>query len=128
MTNQHDAPIACTLTGGGYTERLAWIARLNRDGLRSCRREAMSLQLHYTADVRERVYELVRNESMCCAFLMFAIDESTDDVCVNITVPERARDVVEEVLAPFLAAGKAESSRPVGDGGVGGERCVGFQT
>ena len=104
MANPHQVPIACTLTGGGYTERLAWIAQLNDDGLRGYRREATSLQLHYTAEVRERVHELVRNESTCCAFLMFAIDESPDDVRVTITVPERARDVVDEVLAPFLPA------------------------
>ena len=64
----------------------------------------MSLQLLETAEVRERVHELIRNESTCCAFLMFAIDESPDDVRVTITVPERARDVLDEALTLFLPA------------------------
>jgi hypothetical protein len=63
MTSRDDAPIACTLGGNDYRERLAWIAQLNRDGLRSHRRDAMTLELHYAATVRDRVYQLVRQEA-----------------------------------------------------------------
>jgi hypothetical protein len=46
MTNE-ETPIACALTGDAYQERLAWIARLNEDGLQSCARRANVLELHY---------------------------------------------------------------------------------
>lgn len=105
QTAQRNAPpIACTLTGGSYDQRLRWIASLNSDGLRVHRREALSLDLHYTAAVRERVHELIRQESACCGFLTFVVDESSDGLLVTITVPERARDIVDDVLAPFLPA------------------------
>jgi hypothetical protein len=110
MTNTDDVPIACTLTGGNYKERLAWIARLNRDGLRSCRRDATSLELHYAADVRDRVHELVRQEAECCAFLAFAVDESPDAIRVTITVPARAQDMADQLFEPFLPAGDERSA------------------
>jgi hypothetical protein len=48
MTNE-ETPIACTLATDAYRERLAWIARLNEDGLQSCRRRANILELRYKA-------------------------------------------------------------------------------
>ena len=96
MTDTNQTPIACTLVGDvTYQERVAWIARLNRDGLRSWRQDAGSLELHYARDVRDRVHELVRREAECCAFLTFAVHESPDALCVTITVPERAQDSAE---------------------------------
>jgi hypothetical protein len=70
MTSRDDErPIACTLGRNDYRERLAWIAQLNRVGLRSHRRDLMTLELHYAAAVRHRVHQLVRQEAECCAFL-----------------------------------------------------------
>lgn len=111
MTNREDTPIACTLSGGDYHERLAWIARLNRDGLRSYRRDAKTLELHYAAAVRDRVHQLVKQESECCAFLEFAVHESTDQVSVMLTVPERAGEIADDILAPFLPPGGAEDEQ-----------------
>jgi hypothetical protein len=102
MTNANDAPIACTLTGGAFADRVAWIAQLNRDGLRSHERTGSSLTLHYDADVRDRVHQLVRQERECCGFLAFAIGESTDGIRVTITVPERAREAADRLFEPFL--------------------------
>ncbi len=104
MTNRDETPIACTLSGNDYHERLAWIAQLNRDGLRFHRRDAMTLELHYTAAVRDRVHQLVRQEAECCAFLAFAVNESDDQVSVTISVPEPAAEIADDLLAPFLPA------------------------
>jgi hypothetical protein len=104
MTSKDEAPIACTLDGGDYQARLAWIAQLNRDGLRSHRLDVMTLELHYDAAVRDRVHQLVRQETECCAFLTFAIDESAEQVIVTITVPERASEVAGDLFAAFLPA------------------------
>jgi hypothetical protein len=107
MTRKDEEPIACTLGGSDYHERLAWIARLNQDGLLGHRRNAASLELHYAGGVRDRVHQLVRQEAECCAFLGFALDESADRVCVTITVPERAGDMADALLAPFLPSHEA---------------------
>ena len=102
MTARNEPPVACTLGGSAYHERLVWIAQLNRDGLRAHRRFALSLELDYATEVRDRVYQMVRQESECCAFLEFVVDESPDHISVTITVPPRASDTAEELLAPFL--------------------------
>jgi hypothetical protein len=104
MRTTHDAPIACTLTGGAFAERLAWIAQLNHDGLRSHTRTASSLTLHYGAGVRNRVRELVRREGECCGFLMFGIDEAADEIRLTITLPDRAGELADQLLEPFLPA------------------------
>ncbi len=52
--------------------------------------------------VRDRVHELVRKESECCAFLAFALDESRGDVRLTITAPDRARDAADLFFEPFL--------------------------
>jgi hypothetical protein len=114
MTSRDEAPIACTLAGHDYHERLTWIAQLNRDGLRSYRRDVMTLELVYAAAVRDRVHQLVRQEAACCAFLGFAVDESTDHVRVTITVPERAGGLADDLFAPFLPSGSAEKGQPAG--------------
>jgi hypothetical protein len=114
MTSRDEAPIACTLDRNDYQERLAWIAQLNRDGLRSHRRDVMTLKLLYAAAVRDRVHQLVRQEAACCAFLGFAVDESPDQVSVTITVPERAGGIADDVLAPFLSSGSAKDEQQVG--------------
>jgi len=121
MTSKDEAPIACTLGGNDYQERLAWIAQLNRDGLRSHRRGVMTLKLHYAAAVRDRVHQLVRQEAACCAFLGFAVDESPDQVNVTITVPERAGGIADDLLSPFLPSGSAEE--PQAGRSSGGAGC-----
>ena len=62
MTIVEAAPIACTLAPGAYKDRLAWIAALNRDALRSYERRGLVLELTYRPEARERVHELVRQD------------------------------------------------------------------
>jgi hypothetical protein len=111
MTSRDETPVACTLGGNDYRERLAWIAQLNRDGLRSHRREAMALELHYAAAVRDRVHQLVRQEAECCPFLTFTVNESDEQVSVTISVPERAAEIADDLLAPFLEQGFTASEQ-----------------
>jgi hypothetical protein len=117
MGSTDDRAIACTLTGAAHADRVAWIARLNGDGLRTWQRGLTSLELHYTVGVRDRVRELVREESECCAFLAFAVHESADAVRLTIAVPDRARDMADELLEPFLPTGNTIGGE-IGDGWV----------
>src|SRR5262245_3419988 len=114
MRSRDKEPIACTLTVGAYDRRLAAIARLNKEGLCSYRRKTTSLELHYAGQVRDRVHALVRQEAECCAFLAFTVDESADEVRVTITVPERTRDVADQLFEPFLPPDTAKSASTVG--------------
>lgn len=65
------APVACTLSGGDYRGRVAWLADLNREALLSYRHEHLRLELVYDAQAAERVAELVERERECCGFLSF---------------------------------------------------------
>lgn len=114
MSSRDETPVACMLAGNDYHERLAWIAQLNRDGLQSHRRDAMTLELRYAAAVRDRVHQLARQEAACCAFLEFAVNDSGDHVSVTITVPERSGEIASGLLAPFLVTNRAESEQQTG--------------
>ena len=123
MTNRDETPIACTLGGNDYHERLAWIAELNRDGLQSHRRHAKTLELHYAAAVRDRVHQLVKQEAECCAFLEFAVNETDDQVIVTISVPERAGDIADDFLAPFVPSDGGGAEQRAGHDATGGAGC-----
>jgi hypothetical protein len=103
MTNE-ETPIACTLTGDAYQNRLAWIARLNEDGLQSWARHATVLELHYNAAVRERVHELMRREAECCGFLRFDVAESDEGLRLTITAPEEVAAGATALFEPFLTS------------------------
>ena len=105
------APIACTLQPRSYQERLAWLARLARDGLLGMSRDDLRLELRYAPGVADQVREMVAKEQACCAFLNFELSESGEDVRLTITAPERARDVADALFEQFVAAGVAPTSK-----------------
>jgi hypothetical protein len=111
MDDRDTPPIACTLQGGWYEERLAWIADLAREGLRSHARQDLMLQLRYAPEVAARVRDMVRKEQDCCAFLDFELTESSDDVRLTITAPERARDVADALFEQFAPSGASSNKR-----------------
>jgi hypothetical protein len=97
-----DLPIACTLTTDAYDARVSWIARLNRAHLRAHHRSGRTVELTYSPEATPLVHELVRREEECCAFLDFSLSESDGALRLSITVPERAREGSDALLAPFL--------------------------
>lgn len=104
------APIACTLTPGAHTERLSWIAALNRDALRSHVRRDLVLELRYVPEARDRVLELVRKERACCGFLAFDLHQTGGEIRLTITAPEAAREAAEAVFEEFIAGATTSSS------------------
>lgn len=102
MPNAPATPIACTLTPGDFTERLAWIAELTRDGLRGYGRNDLALDLMYEPETASRVREMVRREQVCCPFMTFELTETPDSVHLRIALPEAARETATMLLAPFV--------------------------
>ena len=100
-------PVACTLAGGDLQERIAWIATLTRDALRSYDRDDLVLHLRYAPEAASRVDEMMRKEQMCCAFLTFEMHEHPDEVRLTITAPESARALADALFEPFVSAAQA---------------------
>ncbi len=99
-------PIACTLNGEEYRDRLTWIADLARDALQSHRRDDFALHLRYLPAAVHRVQEMVRKEAACCAFLTFEMHEQSDAVLLTIKAPEAAREVAGALFDHFLVPGR----------------------
>ena len=102
MQKRDESPVACTLQGGSYQDRLAWIADLARDGLRGVTRKALRLELSYATGVAGRVREMVDKEQQCCGFLDFELIETGAEVRLTITAPERAREVADALFEQFV--------------------------
>src|SRR5262245_34643532 len=98
-------PIACTLGPDDAKDRLAWIAELNRDALRSYERRERVLELHYARHAIERVREMVRREKDCCAFLTFGLHAEGNGVRLLITAPENAGAAADALFEQFAASG-----------------------
>ena len=92
-----ELPIACTLTPGGMTARMALIDALATDGLldRSATESGMRVRLRDTPDIERRTRELVAAESTCCAFLDFNLARENGDLVLDISGPEAARPVID---------------------------------
>lgn len=93
--------IACTLDGGDFQQRMAWIADLNTRALLGARRDDLRLELDYTPAALTDVRQMVAQEQACCAFLSFGVIERPDAVTLSITAPEAVREAAEAVLGPF---------------------------
>ena len=95
-------PIACTLTPGGMTARLALIDALAADGLiaRTPTESGLRVRLRDTPEIERRTRELVEAESQCCAFLEFTLGRDDGDLVLDIAGPQDARPVIELFFAP----------------------------
>jgi hypothetical protein len=103
INTSEPAPVACTLGAGDFRQRLVWITDLNRDALRTQRRDGLRLELSYAPAALDRVREMVARERECCAFLTFDLQPEADAVRLVIEAPEDARDALDVVFEPFQA-------------------------
>jgi hypothetical protein len=107
-----ETPIVCTLDMGGFKQRLAWIAELNRDALRSHERDGLVLHLRYSARSADRIKEMVHREKQCCGFLRFDVRDEGNDVLLTITAPEEARIAAETLFEQFVTCGQSGPATP----------------
>jgi len=110
MATPDTPPIACTLAPGDYLARLAWIAKLARDGLRRAERRDLELELHYALETADRVREMVRRERACCAFLTFDLQETSGEIQLIIRAPEEARGALDMLFGQFSPSGAMKKS------------------
>jgi hypothetical protein len=92
------SPIACTLTGEHFKDRIASIQQLARDALQRVERRDLWLTLSYSMPAAARVRAMVRQEQECCGFLTFAVREDAGEVRVTITAPEEARAAADSMF------------------------------
>lgn len=102
--------IACTLEGGEFKDRAAWITALNERHLLRMQRADLALELTYDPSSRDQVADLMAREQACCAFLTFALRETDTTVELSIRVPEEAREMTDALLAPFLGGARSNPS------------------
>lgn len=98
--------IACSLNASDYRARLAEMAAVARDALRA-REEVVGgqrLTFAATPDVRERLERIVAAEATCCAFLSFDLRPDGDELRLDVTGPEDAAPIIEELFARDLSA------------------------
>ncbi len=95
------APIACTLDGDSYKQRVAAIRGLFDRALKHSRRDDGQLQLTFDAAAASEVQELVDKERACCAFLDFWLTDGDGVVKLIISIPPNAVHATDDLLEPF---------------------------
>src|SRR4051794_12956677 len=101
IEHTHLTPIACSLTGAEYRQRVADTGQVARDALLN--RQAIDagarLTFDNTADVRERLEAFVAAESECCPFLTMNLRAADGHLVLDVTGPELATPIIEELFA-----------------------------
>ena len=94
-------PIACSLTAADYRQRVADAGQVARDALRE--RQPIDgggrLTFEDTTDVRRRLEAFVAAESSCCPFLTMSLTSTAGRLVLDVTGPELAAPIIEELFA-----------------------------
>ena len=95
-----DPPIACSLTAADYRQRVADTGDVAREALRERRPidGGHRLVFQETGDVRGRLEALVEAEAGCCPFLTMSLHNDGDRLILDITGPELATPIIEELF------------------------------
>jgi hypothetical protein len=94
-------PIACTLTADQFDDRAREIADLAHDSVLQRRPLPGGVRLTFQAgeDTARRLHDLVAAESQCCAFLEMDLRASETRLELDITGPEDARPIIDDLFA-----------------------------
>ena len=93
-------PIACSLTGAEYRQRVADTGQVARDALRDRQAIPSGARLTFdeTAEVRERLEAFVAAESECCPFLAMYLHAADGHLVLDVTGPDQAAPIIEELF------------------------------
>lgn len=108
-----DSPYVCTLSEQDVPARTHQIRQL-ADGLRARHRSPGRVQLRFAGELADIVDQFVRDESACCSFFEFAIDERDDEVQLTVQAPAEAQPLLDS-LHETLAAPQPDSDHTGGD-------------
>jgi len=97
-----EAPIACTLTKAGLTDRLADARKLGKVALIAVEVADHRALLRFRG-LREAVDQLVAAESECCAFFDFDVKQEGDVVELEILTPEGGEPLLRGLVAGVVA-------------------------
>jgi hypothetical protein len=102
-------PIACSLTAGDLSQRLAEIADLGADALLGVRRADTRAVLSFRGDAatRRRLAVIVAAEAQCCGFLDMTLSVDGDTAVLTIVAAPDAQPVVDDLVVAFAGAGAA---------------------
>lgn len=94
------ADYRCTLPLDDFPARTDQVQRLV-DGLRSRERDERRVRLSFDPGLTRVVTAFVRDESECCAFFDFAVEERDDAVQLTVEAPAGAEPLLESLSAVF---------------------------
>lgn len=100
-------PIACSLDASAHAHRIDSISQINAQGLCAHERDGRVLRLTYSLEMTVPIRQLVAQESECCAFLNFTIEEGDGRLRLTIHPPDVSPDELDTLFAPFLAVTSA---------------------
>jgi MerR family transcriptional regulator, copper efflux regulator len=108
-----DTPIACSLSAGELSDRLAEARALGRSSLVS-RGEDGALRFRGDPDTRARLEAIVAAESRCCPFLSFDLREEAGSLVLRIDAPEAALPVARDLADAFTTLAVQQALSPGG--------------
>lgn len=94
------ADYRCTLSLDELPARTDQIQRLV-DGLHSRERDGRRVRLSFDPGLSGVVAAFVRDESECCAFYDFAVEERDDTVQLTVEAPAGAEPLLDSLYAVF---------------------------
>lgn len=109
----NDAPIACSLDGGDYQDRLRALERLGATALRSGEEQSDGATLRFRRDpeVRRELAAIVDAENTCCPFLGLDIEDDEETLVLSITAPREAMPVVHDLVRSFRSRATLRTNR-----------------
>lgn len=99
---ESNPPIACSLDAADLSARRAELTRLGEDALLPPGRDG-SLRFRNDRETRTRLEALVAAEAACCPFLDLTVREEPGALVLEISAPDGAEPVVEELTSALGA-------------------------
>jgi hypothetical protein len=93
----HDRPIACSLSAGEQSRRLAEIRAVARAGPPAIE-SGGAMRFDPDPATREWLEAVVAAESECCPFLEFELREDAGGLLLSIAGPDEAKPLVRELI------------------------------
>ena len=94
-------PIACSLSSADLAQRTQELAALRREALVGRTRIPGGVRLAFadTPGIAARIRAAIAAEAECCPFLTLRLDHDGDRLVLDVTGPQDAMPIIEEMFA-----------------------------